>query len=288
MNNILIIGSTSTIGSYFKKKLDLTKYNITETTRNRNHVSDKHIYLDLKNIDDFLAKRYVFDSVIIFAGITKIKKCELEPDKCFLVNYTNTLNLVNYFISKHIFVVCFSSDNVFNGTYPNVKYSDKLSAVSIYGKSKALLENGLKNKLDKVCILRMTKVVESNNLLFKSWIKKLQNNLEINPFDDVYISPISLEYLFSVLILIIENRIFGIQQVSAFDQITYYEAAKYLSKKFNLNNKIIKPIKCINLENNHCPKYASLYSTFTEIINEKVSSFDAINYFIKQQKHIIL
>lgn len=284
MKNILIIGSTSTIGSYFKRNLDSIKFNITETTRNKNNILNNCIYLDLENVDDFLSNNYVFDLVIIFAGLTKIQKCELDPKKCFLVNYTNTLKLVNYFMSKHIFVLCFSTDNVFNGAYPNVKYSDELSAVSTYGKSKAMLENGLKNKLDKVCILRMTKVIESNNLLFESWINKLQNNIEINPFDDVYISPISLEYLFSVLIQIIENKVFGIQQVSAFDQITYFEIAKYLCKQLNLNDKLIKPIKCVDFEKNHCPKYASLNSTVSKITDEKVSSLDAINYFIKQHK----
>lgn len=280
MKSILIVGASSKIGSYFKLKFNSDNYKIYESSRSK---SINNFYLDLEYIDEFLDKDYRFDYVVIFSAITVIKQCEKDPEKCFLINTTNTKKLVEYFVNKNSYVLCFSTDNVFNGSRTNYNVSEKKSPRSVYGRSKALLEDELKKYLDKICILRMTKVIDGNNKLFKNWLVDLSNNIEIFPYHDTFISPISIDYLSEILVKIIKLKIVGIQQVSSYDQVSYSDIAEFLCRSYNFDQNLIKSISCKESLQTNCPKFSSLKSTVLDFHKLKVNSYDSIRYFVNQQ-----
>jgi dTDP-4-dehydrorhamnose reductase len=280
LESILIVGATSRLGLNFKNNIDRKSYKIFETSR---IVSIDTLHLDLEAIDEFLDKNYSFDYVVIFSAMTDISVCEKNPEKCYLVNTINTKKLVEYFVNKDSYVLCFSTDNVYEGSKPNYSINEIKSPRSVYGKSKAILEDDLNFYLDKVCILRMTKVIDINNKLFKKWLIDLKQHKEINPFHDTYISPVSTAYLTDLLIKIIKRKICGIHQISSEDQISYLDIANYFCKTLNIDQKMIKSVSCKETRNLNCPKYSSLEPTIFEFHESRINSVDALNYFINNQ-----
>ncbi len=201
--------------------------------------------------------------MVFCSGITNIKFCEIHPDLSFNVNVLKTLELINYFISKKIFVIFLSTSSVFDG---NIKLPNEKSVVNpntIYGFQKSEVErlsSSILNANIYLAIVRITKVINFKKEPFRTFLSKLRNGEEIFPFSDLIFSPVSLNYVTSSLINIAKNREAGIYHLTGSEDINYYDFIKKISKFMKLNAELVKEGNKIDVKNSplFTPKYASL------------------------------
>jgi dTDP-4-dehydrorhamnose reductase len=279
LKQILIIGENSAIGSYLFEYIDKKYFKITKTTRNKLNIDEENIYLDLHDIKSTTINYSLYDVVIFCAAITSVTQCEKDPINAYLINHSNTFNLAKEFVKNNVFVILFSTTQVFSGNNKIEYLNNQTNPISIYGKTKQLLENDLIPYLNKVSILRCTKVISKNNNLFKNWLTELNNNKLIFPFNNIYFAPISIEYLMNSVLEIINNNIVGLNHLSSHSDMSFSDAAFYLCEKLNLNSNLVNPKKYINDNSTYIPKYSFIEPTLNLINTPSPTS--ALDYFIR-------
>ena len=257
----------------------MLSYDVSRTTRNHFLLDSSYIYLDLEIIESLDKIQTSYDFVIFCAAMTSVNKCEEMPSKAYDINYHNTFILAEKFIENGCFTIFFSTSQVFSGLNKIEKINNIINPVTVYGKSKALLEKKLLLYQNNVSIIRSTKIIFKNCHLFDSWVGSLESEKSIYPFKDVYFSPISIEYLLCGVEKIIKEKIIGLNHVSAKKDFLYADAAYYIANKLNLNKNLIIPkyLKETNIK--HCPKYTLLESSLFDS-NKVPSPESALDYYI--------
>ena len=76
----------------------------------------------------------------IFAAIARVAACEADPKGSAHVNVTQTLALADRLLTRGIPVLYLSTNQVFDGTTPNVAPDASYSPVTEYGRQKVLAE----------------------------------------------------------------------------------------------------------------------------------------------------
>lgn len=280
VKKLLIIGGNSSIGSYVFNNFDRNHFQISKTTRNKSNVNQENVFLDLQHIQDFKIDYSNFDIVIFCVALTSVAECEKNPKDAFLINHLNTIYLIKEFIKNNVFVIVFSTSQVFSGNNKIEYVTNLTNPFSIYGKTKEMLEIDLIPYLDKICVLRCTKIIFKTNTLFRNWVSELNSQKPIYPYSDIYFSPISIEFLMFSILEIINKKIVGLNQISSHSEIKFSEAAFYISEKLHLNSNLINP-KSFNKNNDsYIPQYSFLKPTLN--LANIPSPTSALDYYIRK------
>ena len=282
-NKILIIGGDSKIGNELFSFLNLLNYDVSRTTRNHFLFDPYSIYLDLENIESIDKIQTNYDFVIFCAAITSVNKCEEMPSIAYDINYHKTLKLAEKFINSGCFTIFFSTSQVFSGKNRIEKVENTTNPMTVYGKSKDLLEKKLMLYNKNVSIIRTTKIIFKDYSLFNTWVSTLETKKQIHPFNDVYFSPISIKYLLSGVEKIINEKIIGLIQISSNNDILYADAAYYIADKLKLDQKLIIPKTLMETNIKYCPKFTLLESNIFDSSNVP-SSITALDYYIYNKK----
>ncbi len=271
-DDVLIVGGDSVIGSYLYTLYKSQGVDVFKTSRRSNNPSD--IYLDLEVDYSYLDLSNV-KKAFICAAITSIEKCEKDQIKSYKINVEKTKKLINYLIDNNVFIIFLSTSFVYNG--------DEISQPKcLYGKQKLLIENFLKNYESSSCIVRLSKIVHNNMLLFNSWIYDLRNGKSIYAFHDMFFSPINIEYAANCLKKLEEISYYGIINISAIDEISYYDAAKYFAMKLNLDMSKIIPISYKEKNVNYYQKYTTLDLSALSLLEISLqSSYSSLDFLLK-------
>ena len=250
-----------------------------------NSVNSGAYFLDLldnDSINDLNIKG--FDAALFCAAKTDQKECENNFEKTHQINVTSTLKLIKKLSKENCSVVFPSTSLVFNGKIPYPSTQDQLDPVGNYANFKREVEEKLvENNLEKITILRISKVVDHNFPLFLEWQKKLLNNEEIQPFNDLIFSPISISFLTRVMDQIIKKNISGIFNISAQSDISYADASRYLSKKLGLSLDKIKPVSAKEIFNDiYLPKFAAMNTSSLDPLGLRAPEpHESIDFFLR-------
>lgn len=252
----LIIGGNSLVGSsiykYFKNKNAKVKF----TTRNKK-LNKNAIFFDLNHPKKLNIKN---SKVFFCAAQTSIPYCEENPQLSELVNVKNTVTSIKNLLKNNCKIVYFSSQAVFDGNKKNSIETDKLNPTCNYGKQKLLVEKELR-KLKNIIIIRPTKILSTNDGLLHNWKKLLIKNKKISVFDDLFISPISVDFVINFVVNIEKQ---GIYHLSGNSKISYFNLIKKICIKNQINYKLIDKISYKNSDRKilYKPKYCSLSTKY--------------------------
>lgn len=277
---ILILGGDSIIGKALY--LDLIKDNflVYKSTRKEN-LETNEFYLDLSDDLDFSTfPNENFDFVFICISITSIDYCKKNILQSNNININQTINLIDYFIKKGAFIIYFSTNLVFDGTNNIMKYDSLVNPQTIYGKQKVEVEKYLL-QIPNNAVIRLTKVIDENFKLFDFWLNKLNAKETITAFKDMYMSPIWIFDVLNFLKYFISNPKTGIIQISSDSDISYYDAAVYISNYLNIDSKLVLSKSYIDFGIEYAPKYTALIRNINHnkiFTNE--NSYDAISKFL--------
>lgn len=242
---VLVVGGDGLIGSALVKKLTAKGYRVLKTSRNKESIDT--INLDLLNVDLFLKDSPPsIDVLIIAAAITKFEECRKNPEEVYLVNVKAPVKLVEYYSKFQTKIIFLSTSSIFNGSQKKRLANEMPDGNSAYGIFKIRAERALGDLNANVSIIRFSKVVSPTNNLFTSWITDLSNGNKIRCFQDQYISPISLETAVAAIISIMKGQSRGTYQLSANDDVSYFEIGEYLTTMMQLSHTMIEPIKAID------------------------------------------
>ena len=216
IESLLIVGSNGSIGSYALNYFQSKGINVFHTTRQKNLNLRNHIYFDLNNLDDLASIPLSgITHAIICAGINGRQECESNPNLSQHINVIRTIELINFLSSHNIFVAFLSTSLVFDGTKPFPLVSDTISPSSEYSIQKASVESYiLKNISYKVAIIRPTKIISHNDLLFRSWLFSILDNKIIEASSILNISPLGIDFFMQCLHSVLNASIPGIVQIS--------------------------------------------------------------------------
>jgi len=278
-DGILIVGGDSTIGNFLYKSYKNIGMNVFKTSRRKMNSND--IYLDLEseyiNINLSNIKKVFF-----CAAITSVEKCEKDHLKTYEINVKKTKELIQYMIDKKVFIIFLSTSLVYSGDEGYQNEKNNLQPKCEYGKQKLLIENFLKNYENSFCIIRFSKILHNNLLLFNKWISDLKMGENIYAFKDMLFSPINIEYAAYCLRKIEEINFQGIINISAIDEISYYDAAKYFASKLNLDNTKIIPISFNEKNVNNYQKHTTFDLTKLSLIGIPLqSSYFSLEHLLK-------
>jgi dTDP-4-dehydrorhamnose reductase len=134
------------------------------------------------------------------------------------------------------------------------------SPKSIYGKTKSEGEDLILKLGECMSVLRITKVVHKNLLIFKKWTELLRCGKEIQAYVDLYFCPIMLEDVTNTLMFIADRGVGGVYQVSGESDISYYEAAITLCNMLKVKHDLVQPFRSIDsgISEENILRYTSL------------------------------
>lgn len=228
---ILITGATGMLGATLVKfyQKDFEVY-ATGTGKNGLDFFKHYRQWNLKESDFSPLIDWAKPDIIVHsAALTNGNYCEENPVEAFEVNGVALKRLVAA-VKKNIKIIYISTDAVFPPNTHLAKESFCRNPQSVYGKSKELGEFFLYHSNVDFTIVRTTIVglnLKKEKSGFVEWIiNSVKNNENINLFDDVLFTPISIWHLAEALIpLFADNSMFSQKAVhiAGGDTCTKYE-----------------------------------------------------------------
>jgi dTDP-4-dehydrorhamnose reductase len=243
MERILITGANGLLGSYIYKFLKNKKYKVIKFAKNETNLLNK------KESNKFFFKNK-FSIILNLAAITNIDQCEKFNKKALSVN-TNFLKNIRFYSGLHnkkCYLIHLSTDQFYSKYKSNFEKQKK--SLNFYTKTKLLSEIYLENT--NSIVLRTNFFGKSLNLERKSFTDFIYYNLinkeKINLVDDVKFSPLSIESLSRVLLLIIKKKITGIYNIGSKKGYSKFEFGMKFAEKLNLDKSLITKVSLNNLK----------------------------------------
>ncbi len=258
---MLIVGADSIIGNALITYLQRAGEHVVGTTRRPEKIDEDHVYLDLSkdNLEKWQCPTSISVAVIL-AGVTKLEDCRRDSRSSKRVNVEGVSALIKNLVSKGIFVVYLSTNQIFDGSKPYCLPNEPVSPMTEYGRQKAETEQQISQWGDSVAIVRLTKILSSQITLFAAWSEALKSSKTIHPFSDMVMAPVPQSSVLSILKLITDMRLPGITQVSGNRDISYAEAAKLGAECIGASGQLVQPVLAsqTNIELEHIPNYTTM------------------------------
>ena len=228
------------------------------------------------------------DIIINTAAYTNVDGCEKDADAAFRVNALGARNIALAARESGAKLVHISTDYVFAGD-GNTPYRefDRTSPQNIYGKTKLLGEEYVKELCDKYFIVRTSWLYGSNGRNFVRTIlgaAKEKQYLEV--VDDQTGTPTNAEDLAYHLLKIAVTDEYGLYHCSGNGECSWYEFASAIVELAGIDCPV-KPIKTSQLGRAaKRPAYSSLDNMMLRCtIGDGMRNWeDAIKHFIKGPK----
>jgi dTDP-4-dehydrorhamnose reductase len=245
MLNILVTGSDGQLGSSIKEYKNVyPNYNFIFASQN---------VFDITRVDNCFLKQNSINTVINCAAYTAVDAAENNQIKADLVNHTGVLNLALAAKEAGAKFVHISTDYVFDGKhYKPYTETDRVSPLSIYGKTKLAGENALINCTLKNSIIIRTAWLYSE--FGKNFLKTMLNLAEtkknLKVVSDQTGTPTyasDLAHTILEILPLIQNDKTQIYHYSNEGAASWYDFAWTIMKEANLPCKI-EPVNSIEYQ----------------------------------------
>ena len=196
-----------------------------------------------------IVNRFQPDVVLNLAAMTDVDGCEINPEVAEKINSESVLNFLDVFDGVFIHI---STDYVFNGKTGPYDEEDVPDPINMYGKTKLSSEKYVMKYPNPWCIVRTNVVFDyakNSDASFVKWvIDSLQNERQIQVVHDQWNNPTWTDALADALRIIVDKEATGLFHYGGAEQINRLEFAQTISKVFNLDDSLIKPITTESLE----------------------------------------
>jgi dTDP-4-dehydrorhamnose reductase len=185
------------------------------------------------------------DIVINTIGLTSVEVCQENPNFAYETNVKTISNIANFCKDNNIKLVHISTDHLFDGTQSYYSEEDKPVPINVYARTKSEAEQLVMNVYPDTLVIRTNFFGNGTNYrqsFSDTILEALQNNQEIELFNDVFFTPILIDELVKKVHQLISIKATGIFNVVGNERLSKYEFGLQLAKVFGLNNTLIKPI----------------------------------------------
>ncbi|MCC9042096.1 dTDP-4-dehydrorhamnose reductase [Myroides sp. M-43] len=181
------------------------------------------------------------DYCINLAAYTAVDKAEDEVELAYKVNASAVLSLAEMCTKYRVTLVHISTDFIFGGE-KNTPYtiSDIPNPINVYGASKLKGEEYIKASLEKFYIVRTSWVYSDYGHNFKNTMLRLaQTRDEISVVNDQIGSPThAVDLCHFILILVRENKAYGVYNYRGSVICTWYDFAISIFKESSIDIKV--------------------------------------------------
>jgi dTDP-4-dehydrorhamnose reductase len=203
--------------------------------------------------------------IINTAAMTNVDQCETDREAAWRANVVSVENLVQAakLIGAHLIHI--STDYVFDGKNGPYIELDRPNPVSYYGRTKLASENvirtsGIPHTIFRTMILYGTGYNVKSN--FGLWVlKSLTEGKPVRVVDDQMGNPTRADDLAYAIIKALELGRSGLYHVSGPELVSRYDFALAVAEVFELNKKLITPVKTAALKQQACRPMKSGFIT---------------------------
>lgn len=184
------------------------------------------------------------DIIINSAAYTDVDGCETNIDHAFAVNGTGPRNLAMACSELDVPLVHFSTDYVFDGlaTTPR-KETDLPNPQSVYGKSKLLGEQHVRQLTNKHYIIRTSWLYGENGKNFvKTMLRLAREKDQIGVVNDQQGSPTYTRDLAEAVAQLIQTPAYGTYHITNSGCCTWYEFTLEIFKQAGIDGVQANPI----------------------------------------------
>jgi dTDP-4-dehydrorhamnose reductase len=239
----LIVGGESEIGAAAFAAIESQGQAAVATTRRRDLVGLDRPFLDLAASLDGWEPPKGATSACVCAAVARLADCAADPQRSAHINVTQTLALVDKLVRRGVYVLFLSTNQVFDGSVPQVPPNTPHSPVSEYGRQKARAEAALLEHMARgapVGILRLAKVVSPRMPLLQRWIADLASGKPIGAFGDVTLAPTHIASVCSAIGSLLTERASGIFQLTGPRDVSYAEVGRFLAVKLGAEPSLVQ------------------------------------------------
>jgi dTDP-4-dehydrorhamnose reductase len=295
---ILITGSNGLLGQKLVELLsNSSNYSLLLVSRQESSVFDSpslpYRQLDLSRRQDVQGVVDEFEPEVIIntAAMTNVDQCELEREHAWRTNVTGVEHLVQAARLAGSRIVHISTDYVFDGRSGPYGELDRPNPLSYYGRTKLASENVLRLSGVPSTVIRtmiLYGVGYGVKLNFALWLlKNLSESKPVKVVDDQIGNPTLVDDLAFAVLKAVELGRTGLYHVAGNDLMSRYDFAMAIARIFNLNKKLISPIKTSALKQ---PAQRPLRSGFITLkaqtdLDARMSGIDQGVLIMKNQIH---
>ncbi|WP_058990742.1 SDR family oxidoreductase [Anaerococcus rubeinfantis] len=207
INTIWITGAHGRLGSTIFRYLDPLEAEIIATDKDE---------VDITNQEEvnLFVDRNRPKIIINCSALTNRLKCEKDPDKAYLLNALGAKNIAIASNRVRAKLIQLSTADVFDGqTIHPYKEIDKAKPNTVYGKSKFMGEEFVKDFANRYFIVRVSRLYSKENNLVESIIEEAKKGIVTVP-KSRYGSPTSAYELSKFLISIMDTNAYGTYHAS--------------------------------------------------------------------------
>ena len=250
MKKVLLLGSSGMLGrelvNVFHKKYEVYGIDINDIK----NLDDKYFCINLLDeieVKEFLDKN-IFNIIINSVAIVDLKKCETDRKLAEALHIDLNKIFIEYCNKNNTKYIYISTDSVFDGETGNYKENFTPNPLNNYAYTKFLGEKEVE-KIKNHIIVRTNILgyTENQNSLFKWAYKNLKDNIEINGFEDVIFSPISVFRLSELINKLVEINYQGLVNVVNDTVLSKYDFLNILKELISSTSKINK-VKMQNVD----------------------------------------
>ncbi len=228
-----------------------------------------HAEMDISNLHSVttVIKEFSPDAIINTAAYTAVDKAESDEDAAMQANYQGAKNLA---IASHEAVVPLihlSTDYVFDGE-ATIPYSEEAltNPINIYGKSKYLGEEAIREHCTQHIILRVSGVFsEFGNNFFKTILRLAAERNELRIVADQMTCPTDANDIARVIfnLLAAEEKSFGTYHYCGKNAVSWHEfATAIISEAKKYKPLLVENIQAIPASAYPTPARRPAYSVF--------------------------
>lgn len=222
---ILIFGANGMLGQ--NVVCELKNENLITPTSQDCNITNRHA------IENLFHKIQYADIVINCAAFTNVDKCEEESNKAFSVNATAIQFIAKSCEKFQLPLIHVSTDYVFDGEKEWYTVDDiPKKQNTIYGRSKFLAEEYIKQIMSRYYIVRTAWLYGKNGKNFVTTISNLaKNEQSLKIVNDQFGCPTYTKDLSKAIKSLIGSEKYGIHHAVGEGSCSWYEFAKEITKK---------------------------------------------------------
>ncbi|MGQ0683673.1 sugar nucleotide-binding protein [Bradyrhizobium sp.] len=241
----LVVGGDSLVGGGVVDALQRRSHPVFASTRRRNTLNPRRVFLDFESDRPFLAPVAV-NYVFLIAAATNYDRCEKDP-LAKVINAELIPRAVASLLEQGVFVTFISTNAVFGGDRPWPHEDDPHAPGIAYSQQKSEAESIIRaaaeqlGTCDRLNIVRLTKIMNTGVSPLPAWFAAWKRGEPVEPFSDLIFAPISIRFVGEALATIGERHIAGNLHLSGADNVTYVELAHALARRLGVDADLIRP-----------------------------------------------